>query len=68
MNRPNVLFVLPFIPYPLISGGHQAIYNGIAILEDVANVFITYKKFDTIGAFTGDEKAFLQKLPFVKLF
>ena len=36
----NILIIPPFNPYPLVSGGHQAIFNGIAILKDVANVYI----------------------------
>ena len=36
----NVLIIPPFNPYPLISGGHQAIFNGIAILEGIANVYV----------------------------
>lgn len=40
----NILFILPWLPYPLKSGGHQAIFNGIkAVVEDY-NVFITYDK------------------------
>lgn len=38
----NVLFIEPFCPYPLESGGHQAIYNGIAAMKDVANVYVVY--------------------------
>lgn len=38
----NVLFIEPFCPYPLASGGHQAIYNGIAAMRDVANVYVVY--------------------------
>lgn len=38
----NVLFIEPFCPYPLVSGGHQAIYNGIAAMMDVANVYVVY--------------------------
>lgn len=36
----NVLIIPPFNPYPLVSGGHQAIFNGIAILKDVVNVYV----------------------------
>jgi glycosyltransferase involved in cell wall biosynthesis len=39
-TKKNVLIVLPFNPYPLISGGHQAIFNGISILENIANVYL----------------------------
>lgn len=40
----NILFILPWLPYPLKSGGHQAIYNGIKAAVDDYNVFITYDK------------------------
>ncbi len=38
----RVLFVLPFLPYPMMSGGHQAMFNGIAAAIHEAEVFITY--------------------------
>lgn len=38
----NLLFILPFLPYPLKSGGHQAIFNGIRAVVNDYNVFITY--------------------------
>lgn len=61
----NVLIVSPFFPLPLISGGHQAIFNGIACLEGVANVFLVYttteSKFKKV-----EKKAIREKLPFVK--
>lgn len=40
--KKNLLFVLPFLPYPLVSGGHQAIYNGIMAVKDDFNIFIAY--------------------------
>lgn len=40
----NILFILPWLPYPLKSGGHQAIFNGIRAVVDDYNVFITYDK------------------------
>lgn len=44
MYRKNILFILPFFPYPLVSGGHQGIFNGIKILKGTANVFIFYEE------------------------
>ena len=38
----NILFILPFLPYPLKSGGHQAIFNGIKAVVGNYNIFITY--------------------------
>ena len=38
----SILFILPYLPYPLKSGGHQAIFNGIKAVADNYKVFITY--------------------------
>lgn len=40
--RAKVLFVLPWLPYPMISGGHQAIFNGIKAIAGVSDIYITY--------------------------
>ncbi len=40
----KILFVLPFKPYPLSHGGAQAIYNGINVVKDSYQVYITYVK------------------------
>lgn len=46
--KPTILFVLPWLPYPLRSGGHQAIFNGIMAVKDDFNVIITYQEpFET---------------------
>ncbi len=42
--RKNILMILPFFPYPLTSGGHQAIYNGIKALSNFANIYIVYRE------------------------
>lgn len=42
--KPTILFVLPWLPYPLRSGGHQAIFNGIRAVKDDFNVIITYQE------------------------
>ena len=44
MTKKNILFILPFFPFPLTSGGHQAIFNGIKLLKDNANVFIFFEE------------------------
>lgn len=43
MKEKRILFVLPWLPYPLISGGHQAIFNGIKAVSGYADIFLTYK-------------------------
>ena len=40
--KKNILFVLPFIPYPLVTGGHQGMFNGIDCVKDDFNIFIAY--------------------------
>lgn len=41
--KRNILFILPFIPYPLSSGGHQALLNGIISTNDEYNVFLCFR-------------------------
>lgn len=43
MKKERILFILPFIPYPLITGGHQAIFNGIKSLIENYDLYITYE-------------------------
>lgn len=44
-NRKRILFVLPFLPYPMDTGGAQAIFNGIDVVKDDFEVFVTYRSF-----------------------
>ncbi len=41
-NKLKILFVLPFLPWPLSSGGHQAVYNGIKALVGKAEIHLVY--------------------------
>ncbi len=36
----NMLVILPWIPYPLKSGGNQAVFNGIQSIKDKYNVSV----------------------------
>lgn len=48
MNK-KVLFIVPFLPYPLDSGGSQAIFNGIAAaIAAGAQVYLTYPERDPL--------------------
>lgn len=38
----NILVINSWLPYPLVSGGDQAIYNGLAVLDEYDNVYFTY--------------------------
>lgn len=46
-TKETILFILPFLPYPLKSGGHQALYNGIRAVKDDFDVFVAYEAEDT---------------------
>lgn len=58
--KRNILFVLPFLPYPMVSGGHQALFNGIACIKDDYNIFIAYY---CDGRNYHDEEEFLKCVP-----
>lgn len=55
MQKKNILFILPWLPYPLNSGGRQAIFNGIFAIKEHYNVFITYSEDSSNSA---DQEAF----------
>ena len=43
MNKKNnILVILKRPPFPLSSGGDQAMYNGLEAIADEANVYLTY--------------------------
>lgn len=43
MKEKRILFVLPWFPYPMTSGGKQAVFNGIRAVAGYATIFLTYK-------------------------
>lgn len=61
----NVLIVSPFFPYPLTSGGHQAIFNGMACLKGVVNVYLVYTSTES-RVKKGECVELEEKLPYVK--
>lgn len=40
--RKNVLIILPWLPWPLNSGGNQAMFNGIKAIQNDCNVVVVY--------------------------
>ena len=44
-TRKKILFVLPFLPYPLSSGGSQAMFNGMDVVKDDFEIFVTYRSY-----------------------
>ena len=66
--KKNVLLIEPFIPYPLTSGGHQAIFNGIAILKNIANVHLLYTHTTWNDPWTQERKQLEEIFPFVRTY
>lgn len=42
----NILFIIPWLPYPMKTGGHQALYNGIYAIKDDLRVSLAYEVYD----------------------
>lgn len=67
MERKSVLIIMPWLPYPLISGGHQGLFNGIAAIHkdlDVSVAFIVEDEYQYLDALEGFQK----ELPDVTLY
>ena len=60
--KKNILFIIPWIPYPMKSGGHQAIYNGIVAVKNDFNIYLTYEAWEG-EEYRNAEQGFLQKIP-----
>ena len=58
----SILFVIPWLPYPMISGGHQALFNGIAAIKEDFHIYITYETEES-DEYRKAEKDFLKSLP-----
>lgn len=43
MQKQKILIILPWLPFPLKTGGHQAIFNGIDVIKDIYNIYITFE-------------------------
>ena len=42
----KILFIIPFLPYPLESGGHQALFNGIVAVKDDFDIYMAFSAED----------------------
>lgn len=58
----TIFFVLPFLPFPMSSGGHQALFNGIVAIKDDFNVLVAYRATDDEEIRKAAEE-FLERVP-----
>ena len=56
----KILFVLPFFPYPMTSGGSQAIFNGIDVVKDELDVYITFETTAADNESVGEYKSLME--------
>lgn len=63
----KILFVHPFFPYPLVSGGHQALFNGVLAVKDDYDIYIAYEAWEGEAYFKA-EKEFMERIPNAHLF
>lgn len=66
MEKKSILFILPMLPYPLISGGHQALFNGIVAVHDIMNASLSFIVDDEYQ-YLDVKKDFEKELPNVTL-
>jgi len=66
MQNNKILYILPWLPYPLVSGGCQAIFNGILAVKDDIDIYITFPTFEC-AKIKKDIITFMQAIPNVKV-
>lgn len=67
MEKKSILIVMPMLPYPLISGGHQALFNGMFAIHDDMNVSLSFI-VDDESQYLDVVDDFVKELPDVTLF
>ena len=67
MNRKKLLFVIPWLPYPIESGGHQALFNGIYAVKDAFDIHIVYNARND-SKYLENRKKFLEIIPNANLY
>lgn len=67
MTRKKILFIIPWLPYPLISGGHHGLMNAMIALKDEFDIHIAFKVYDD-GKYEKNKKGFLELVPNAHLY
>ena len=67
MDRKSILFIIPWLPYPLKSGGHQALFNGIYAVRNDFEVHIAYEA-ENDDDYVNNEEEFLELIPNAHLY
>lgn len=62
IHKKKILLIIPWLPYPITSGGHLAIYNGIKAIFNDYSVYITYEAWNN-KEFEDAKTAFQRECP-----
>ena len=63
----KILFVLPFFPFPMTTGGHQALFNGIFAVKDKYDIYLVFK-VTNIEEYQKVKQSFENRIPSAHLF
>ena len=67
MQKKKILFIIPYFPYPMKTGGHVALFYSIMSVKDDFDVFVVYEAIDD-DEYRRYEKEFLNIIPEAHLF
>lgn len=65
--KKEILFIIPWLPYPLISGGHHGLMNAMIALKDEFDIHIAFKVYDD-EKYEENKKGFLELVPNAHLY
>ena len=54
--RKKILFIIPYIPYPLDSGGNQAFFNMVEYLRHKMSVSVLVSSINSIYPLVSDSR------------
>lgn len=66
MSKRKILLIIPWLPYPITSGGHHALYSGIKAIAEDMDIFIAYEAWDD-KEYRAAKEAFLKIMPTIHL-
>ena len=62
MRKKRILYIIPWLPYPITTGGHLAIYSGIKAIVDDYDISLVYETWNN-REYEDAKKAFQREFP-----
>lgn len=66
MDRKKILIILPWLPFPITTGGHQALFSGIKAIASSFDIYLAFEAWDD-KEYHSNAHQFLQMFPNVHL-